>query len=419
MLTDIQLKRLKPQEKIYKVTDRDGLYVAVSPTGTRSFRYDYRINGRRETLTIGQYGADGISLAEAREQLIAAKKLIKSGVSPAVKKRDGKNQIRNAETFANFTVSYMKRASLADSTRSMKQAVIDRDIIPFLGNKQMAEITPSMVRTLCDRIVDRGGNATAVQAREIISSVYTYAKNRGHDFKNPAQDIKASSIATFLPRDRTLSLPEISTFFNTLDTVAGMPTLKLALKLIFLTLVRKSEFTQATWNEVNFNTNEWTIPKGRMKGGRPHVVYLSRQACDLLVALQMCAGGSPYLLAGRYSINKSLSNAALNGVITTTVKVAQSQGKSLEHFTVHDMRRTASTLLHEAGYPSDWIEKCLAHEQKGVRAIYNKAKYAQQRTYMLQQWADMVDGWIAGTLVRLTPFSPSKYEESLKLEEEY
>ncbi|WP_139767176.1 Arm DNA-binding domain-containing protein, partial [Salmonella enterica] len=106
------------------------LYVAVSPTGTHSFRYDYRINGRRETLTIGQYGVDGISLAEAREQLIAAKKLIKSGVSPAVKKRDGKNQIRNAETFANFTVSYMKRASLADSTRSMKQAVIDRDIIP-------------------------------------------------------------------------------------------------------------------------------------------------------------------------------------------------------------------------------------------------------------------------------------------------
>ncbi|HIB5485821.1 TPA: tyrosine-type recombinase/integrase, partial [Klebsiella pneumoniae] len=83
-----------------------------------------------------------------------------------------------------------------------------------------------------------------------------------------------------------------------------------------------------------------------MKRGRPHVVYLSRQACDLLVALKMCAGGRPYLLAGRYSINKPLSNAALNGVITTTVKVAQSQGKSLEHFTVHDMRRTASALLH-------------------------------------------------------------------------
>ena len=185
MLTDIQLRRLKPQEKIYRVTARDELYVAVSPTGTRSFRYDYRINGCRETLTIGQYGADGISLAEAREQPIAAKKLITSGVSPAVKKRDGKNQIRNAEAFANFPVSYMKRASLADSTRSMRQAVIDRDIIPFLGNKQMAEITPSMVRTLCDRIADRGRNATAVQAREIISSVFTYAKNRAMTLRIP------------------------------------------------------------------------------------------------------------------------------------------------------------------------------------------------------------------------------------------
>jgi len=116
MLIDIQLRRLKPQKKIYKVTDLDGLYVAVSPTGTRLFLYDYRINGRRETLTIGQYGADGILLAEARAQLIVAKKLIKSGVSPAVKKHDSKNQIRNAETFANFTFSYVKRASLADST---------------------------------------------------------------------------------------------------------------------------------------------------------------------------------------------------------------------------------------------------------------------------------------------------------------
>ncbi|RPH28321.1 site-specific integrase [Buttiauxella warmboldiae] len=416
MLTDIQLRKLKPQEKTYKIPDRDGLYVAVSPTGTLSFRYDYRINGRRETLTIGKYGADGILLAEAREQLNTAKKLLKSGVSPAAKKRDGKNRVRNAESFATFTVNYMKHAALADSTRAMKQAVIDRDIIPVLGNKRMAEITPSMVRTLCDRILDRGGNATAVQVREIISSVYIYAKNRGHDFKNPAQDIKASSIATFLPRVRSLSPLEIGIFFNTLDTVAGMPTLKLALKLIFLTLVRKSEFTQATWDEVNFSTHQWTIPADRMKGGRAHVIYLSRQASDLLVGLQMCAGGSPYLLAGRYSINKPLSNAALNGVITTTVKVAQSQGKALEHFTVHDMRRTASTLLHEAGYPSDWIEKCLAHEQRGVRAVYNKAKYAQQRAYMLQQWANMVDGWIAGTTMALTPFSPRKYEEWMNLD---
>lgn len=269
----------------------------------------------------------------------------------------------------------MKHVTLADSTRAMKEAVIERDILPVLGNKLMTEITTAMVRDLCDRIIARGGNATAIQVREIISNVYRYANDRGHSFSNTAQDIKASSFATFNPRFRSLSPREVGIFFNRLDSVAGMPTLKLALKIIFLTMVRKSEFTLATWDEVDFKTNERTIPASRMKGGRTHVIYLSRQVKDLLIGLKMCAGGSPYLLAGRYSINKPLSNAALNGVITITVKVAQSQGKALEHFTVHDMRRTASTLLHETGYPSDWIEKCLAHEQKGVRAIYNKAEY--------------------------------------------
>jgi hypothetical protein len=151
VLTDTKLKNLKPQDKLYKVSDRDGLYVAVLTSGTVSFRYDYRINGRRETLVIGQYGRDGISLAEAREELIAAKKLLKAGQSPAGAKRDGIKKIRGAETFAVHTDSYMKHVILADSTRAMKQAVIDRDILPVLGNKMMAEITTSMVRDLCGK----------------------------------------------------------------------------------------------------------------------------------------------------------------------------------------------------------------------------------------------------------------------------
>lgn len=115
MLTDTKLKNLKPQDKLYKVSDRDGLYVAVLTSGTVSFRYDYRINGRRETLVIGQYGRDGISLAEAREELIAAKKLLKAGQSPAAAKRDGIKKIRGAETFAVHTDSYMKHVILAES----------------------------------------------------------------------------------------------------------------------------------------------------------------------------------------------------------------------------------------------------------------------------------------------------------------
>ncbi len=411
MLTDTKLKNLKPQDKLYKVSDRDGLYVAVLTSGTVSFRYDYRINGRRETLVIGQYGRDGISLAEAREELIAAKKLLKAGQSPAAAKRDGIKKIRGAETFAVHTDSYMKHVILADSTRAMKQAVIDRDILPVLGNKMMAEITTSMVRDLCDRIVERGGRATAVQAREIISSVYRHANDRGHGLFNPAADIKPSSIAIFKPRERTLTPEEIGLFFRTLDAISAMGTMKMALKLVLITMVRKGEFTNATWDEIDFKKWTWTIPSDRMKGSRAHVIYLPKQAQDILVGLQMCAGGSEYLVPGRYNFRKPLSNAALNSLIDRTVKIINEDGEHIQGFTVHDMRRTASTLLHEAGYPSDWIEKALAHEQKGVRAVYNKAEYARQRAYMLQQWADMIDSWINGEHTDLIPFSPSKFEK--------
>ncbi|EOL9780409.1 tyrosine-type recombinase/integrase [Escherichia coli] len=411
MLTDTKLKNLKPQDKLYKVSDRDGLYVAVLTSGTVSFRYDYRINGRRETLVIGQYGRDGISLAEAREELIAAKKLLKAGQSPAAAKRDGIKKIRGAETFAVHTDSYMKHVILADSTRAMKQAVIDRDILPVLGNKMMAEITTSMVRDLCDRIVERGGRATAVQAREIISSVYRHANDRGHGLFNPAADIKPSSIAIFKPRERTLTPEEIGLFFRTLDAIGAMGTMKMALKLVLITMVRKGEFTNATWDEIDFKKWTWTIPSDRMKGSRAHVIYLPKQAQDILVGLQMCAGGSEYLVPGRYNFRKPLSNAALNSLIDRTVKIINEDGEHIQGFTVHDMRRTASTLLHEAGYPSDWIEKALAHEQKGVRAVYNKAEYARQRAYMLQQWADMIDSWINGEHTDLIPFSPSKFEK--------
>ncbi|HCO0299092.1 TPA: tyrosine-type recombinase/integrase [Escherichia coli] len=411
MLTDTKLKNLKPQDKLYKVSDRDGLYVAVLTSGTVSFRYDYRINGRRETLVIGQYGRDGISLAEAREELIVAKKLLKAGQSPAAAKRDGIKKIRGAETFAVHTDSYMKHVILADSTRAMKQAVIDRDILPVLGNKMMAEITTSMVRDLCDRIVERGGRATAVQAREIISSVYRHANDRGHGLFNPAADIKPSSIAIFKPRERTLTPEEIGLFFRTLDAIGAMGTMKMALKLVLITMVRKGEFTNATWDEIDFKKWTWTIPSDRMKGSRAHVIYLPKQAQDILVGLQMCAGGSEYLVPGRYNFRKPLSNAALNSLIDRTVKIINEDGEHIQGFTVHDMRRTASTLLHEAGYPSDWIEKALAHEQKGVRAVYNKAEYARQRAYMLQQWADMIDSWIDGEHTDLIPFSPSKFEK--------
>ncbi|CNL07105.1 integrase family protein [Yersinia frederiksenii] len=398
MLTDTKLKNLKPREKLYKVTDRDGLYVAVATGGTVSFRYDYRINGRRETLTIGRYGRDGISLAEARNELNEAKKLVELGQSPAALKRDGKNKVRNAIRFRDFTVAWLKAAKFVDSTRNLKQSIINRDIEPVFGNRLMHEITTADVRSHCDKVMrERSAPSTALQIREIISSVYQYAIDRGHDVKNPAVTIKASSIATFEPRERALTEEEIGVFFRATQKTSGTPIIKLAVKLILLTLVRKSELTNAVWGEIDFVNKIWTIPAERMKSSRAHNIYLSDQSIEILTTLKMVASGSDYVLPSRYHFDRPISGAALNNAITVTVNYINNNGGEFAHCTVHDMRRTASTILHEHGFNSDWIEKCLAHEQKGTRAVYNKAEYAEQRREMLQQWANMIDGWIAGS----------------------
>jgi len=141
----------------------------------------------------------------------------------------------------------------------------------------------------------------------------------------------------------------------------------------------------------------WTIPKERMKRSRPHNVYLSRQALDILIALKTCAGNSPYLLPSRYESGEPMSRATFNRVTMLIIERAKKEKLPLESFTVHDLRRTGSTLLNEMGFNRDWIEKTLAHEDnRSSRGVYNKAEYEPQRRHMLQEWADMVDAWVDG-----------------------
>ncbi len=410
MLTDMQLRALKPTGKIYKVADQQGLYVAVTRTGVVSFRFDYRVNGRRETLVIGKYdptvGAKkpreldeldygmSLSLAEARLLITRAHRSVEQGESPSRSKAEKRTEAADALTFGSWAEKYFAEADLAESTRAMRKSVYDRNLADEFGRLKLEEITPVRLMARCEKIKERGAAAPAVHAREIVLQVFRFIQARGLKIDNPAESIRPSAIATFKARDRALTPAEIHTFFNALEQTATMSTLRLAVKFMLLTLVRKTEFIEAKWDEVNFETAIWTIPKERMKAGRPHNVYLSQQALDILVAFKTCFSASSYLHPGRYETELPISSATLNRVIDATVKVVHDRGEDFDPFTVHDLRRTASTLLHEAGFNSDWIEKCLAHEQRGVRAIYNKAEYAEQRRTMLQAWADMLDAWI-------------------------
>ena len=393
MLTDTKLRNIKPMEKLYKVNDRDGLYVAVTPAGSISFRYNYSINGRQETITFGRYGIGGITLSEAREQLGEAKKMVANGKSPAKEKARDKARVKDAETFGAWAEKWLRGYQMADSTRDMRRSVYTRELETKFRNHKLTEITHEDLRALTDAIVERGAPATAVHAREIVLQVFRWAIERGQKVDNPADLVRPASIAKFEPRDRALTPEEIKLMYQYMGRIGTSPSIRAAIKLLLLTMVRKSELTNAMWSEINFSEALWTIPKERMKRRNPHLVFLSQQVMDILIALKTFSGGSDYVLPSRYDSDQPMSSATLNRVLEMTYKLAQKEGISLAKFGPHDLRRTASTLLHEAGYNTDWIERCLAHEQKGVRAVYNKAEYREQRTAMLQDWADMVDAW--------------------------
>jgi integrase len=394
MLSDTKLRNLKAQDKMYKVADRDGLYVAVTKAGGISFRYNYTLNGRQETVTFGQYGVGGITLAEARERLDEAKKMIAAGKSPAREKARAKNRDKGAKSFDDWAQGWLRGYEMADSTRDMRRACYDRELKGPFGNKLLIEITHDDLRDLTDKIVARGAPATAVHTREVVMQIYRWANERGQRVDNPADLVRPTAIARFAPRERALSPDEIGLMYEYLEKVSAGPQFKVACKLLLLTMVRKGELTDAKWSEISFTEALWTIPKERMKRRNPHLVFLSRQVLDIFIALKTFAGGSIWVLPSRYDADQPMSNATLNRVLEMVYTLAQKDGKPLGKFGPHDLRRTASTMLHEAGYNTDWIEKCLAHEQRGVRAVYNKAEYREQRTAMLQDWSDMIDGWV-------------------------
>ncbi|RAQ10247.1 site-specific integrase [Burkholderia cepacia] len=425
LLTDRELGAIKPREKTFKVTDRDGMYAAVLPTGTISFRYDYRLNGRRETLAIGRYDADlaraptreldaleygmDVSLREARSLLDRARRDVERGASPSRAKVEKRTAAAEALTFGGWAESYFTHKAdpksgaeqLADSTLAFRRSTYRRVIEPEFGKLRLDEVTPQRLKRLCDTTKDKRGPAVAVHVREVVQAVFRHAQGSGQAVSNPAEAIRASAIATFEPRDRALSPSEIRTFLTALEQVATTPTLRLALKFVLLTGVRKSEFIDSVWAEVDFDAERWTIPAERMKAGKAHVIPLSEQALDILVALRSCFGASKYLHPGRYDHDLPISNATLNRVIDAAVERIRKDDPEFQTFGVHDLRRTFSTGLNRAKFDERWIEMSLAHAPRNrIAAVYNVNRYLSERRIMLQCWADMIDAWMRGESAR-------------------
>ncbi len=318
------------------------------------------------------------------------------GASPAIEKQRAKRRLQESRSFEHVAQAWMDKAPMADSTRNMRRSIFNREVLPRWRSRLLSEITPDDLRAHCKTIVDRGAPATAIHVRDIVKQIYGWAILHGEKIDNPADGVGPASIATFRPRDRSLSPSEIRIMLGLLGEVATLPTIRLGLKFVLLSMVRKSELQDGTWDEVDFDNAVWSIPKARMKRSRPHNVYLSTQMLDILIALKTCAGNSKYILPSRYDADAPMSKATFNRVTTAIADRARDRGLALDPFTVHDLRRTASTLLHEMSFNSDWIEKCLAHEERSSRGVYNKAEFEMQRRHMAQEWSNAVEAWELG-----------------------
>ena len=383
-LTDTALKALKPKAKPYTQADDRGLYVEVFPTGGVVWRFRYRLSGKQEKLTLGKYPA--LTLKNARIKRDEAAQAAAMGQSPAGQKQLAKVAAADATTVSEFGDRYFREIVVKDrKDSSIPRRYFDKSIVPAIGDKPIRDVTTEDVRAIIWKKKDEGFDAAAGAIRGVLKRMLDYAMTAGLITVNPVLALPMRHVHKAKSRERALSPEEIRKFLIAVFESNARRQFKLALHLILLTMVRKSELQLARWEHVDFEQAEWHIPAENSKTDKPHIVFLSTQSVALFRELQNLASGSALVMPGRGSLTKPFAQNAINNAL----KVALA-GQPIPAFTIHDLRRTASTLLHENGWPSDVVEKALNHTIGGVRGVYNRAEYEPQRREMLQFWADYV-----------------------------
>lgn len=417
-LSDTTLRNLKVADKVYNKSDSGGLFIEVNPGGKMVWRIRYRLSGKHEKAALGAYPTYGLS--EARTWRDDCKTLAQRGLSPMALKRGDpipddtapavkemaqafirnwcmkavqKAKAKEAETQAADTVEafawrwYAEVAEPGNSNPRNIKRVLEKDVIPAIGAKQLSEVTPDDVLAVTDTIKSRGADQMALATRNVMKRLFAYAIARQKITFNPAAAIEAKYIATAKSRDVALTPEEVGRLMRAIYQSSLKRAHKLALHLLILCMVRKGELIGARWDEIDFLKAEWAIPAERMKKDKAHLIPLSKQALAMFEELKGMASGSEWIFPRRGSLKQPIAHSTLNQAV-------RSLDLGVRDFVLHDFRRTASTHLHEAGFNSDWIEKALAHETKGIRGVYNRAQYLEQRREMLQWWADFVDSQI-------------------------
>ncbi len=387
-LTDAEIRKSKPGEKAYRLADGKGLFLFVTPTGGRLWRWKYRHGGMQKLMTLGKY--PDVPLALARDRHAEARRLLATGVDPMEQRKAEKAALKSTaeDSFGSIAGLWFdhwregKSPQHVDATRRRMEA----NILPLLGARPVTEIEAPELVVMVRAIEARGAADLAKRAMENAGQIFRYAIAHGFTRRNPAAEIKPSDILrptrkTNLARIDEKELPGL---LRAIEVYQGTHVTRLAMKLLAMSFVRTSELIGARWEEIDQEGRRWNIPAERMKMRTPHIVHLATQTIELLELLRPLTGGGQLLFPGDRDPQKPMSN--------NTILLALKRMGYKGRMTGHGFRGLASTILHEQGYPHEHIELQLAHAPRNaVSAAYNHALYLRPRAKMMQDWADFLE----------------------------
>ncbi|THB70592.1 MAG: DUF4102 domain-containing protein [Desulfovibrio sp.] len=383
MLTNTSIKNAKPKEKTYRIWDERGLYLEVTPSGGKLWRFKYRFGGREKRRALGKY--PDVSLKLARERRDNDRRLLAEGIDPSQAQKAEKAKATTFEEIAREWFSKTHPALTKSYAKDIERR-FERDIFPHLGHRPLVEITPLDLLEVLRRLEARGIVETAHRMSQKVNQLYRYAIASGQATVNIASNLQGALATKKQKHHASLTDPkEIAGLLRAIDEYQGDVITQCALRLAALTFVRPGELRHAEWSEFTLEDAEWRIPAEKMKMRTQHIVPLSRQSLSVLNRLKGITGNGRYVLPSVRSPSRPMSENTVNAAL-------RRMGYTKEEMTGHGFRSMASTRLNEMGWPPDVIERQLAHaERNKVRAAYNRAEHLAERREMMQAWADYLD----------------------------
>ena len=391
-LTDTTIRNTKPGAKPKRLFDSGGLYLEVSPSGSKLWRLKYRIAKREKRLAFGIYPE--VSLKDARAKRDEARKLLAAGVDPGVQRK--MMELQNASGFEAVAREWFTKFSPNWSPDHAERVIrrFERDVFPWMGARPIGEITAPELLTALRRVENRGVVETAHRVMQNCSQVFRYAVATGRAERDPTADLRGALPPVKGNHFASITDPKaIGELLRAINGYQGSFATQCALRLAPLVFVRPGELRRAEWAEFDLDAAEWRIPASKMKMRVIHVVPLSAQAVSILRELHPLTGGGKYVFPGTRTKDRPMSE-------NTVLAALRRMGYGTNDMTGHGFRSMASTILNEQGWNRDAIERQLAHAERGnVRAAYNYAEHLPERQQMMQQWADYLDKIKAGAEV--------------------